>query len=268
MCYASTFRFFSHVEVDGLDEVPFEDSEILRLPDAQRLKQLEDLRREFLDRWQAGDDIEDVVQRIFAVPTDAFLPAFPPRYIVGYNVQCPVQARVFSRVMRDLDRYIAVLSRFALRVRVLSVAQPLPDHPDGYPDLTSVLHTIRYLGEGRWLQAVRDFEREKRQTLCWRYLPSSLVADDAVPEYMADALELLLYKAQIVRILASDPVGELHDALAEGADEYVHALSTLVQAVRRRRRQELFRRFVLSSRHNPATRRQWTTSTRNLGHRA
>jgi hypothetical protein len=49
MSYPSTFRFFSHVEVDGLDEVPFEDSEILRLPDPQRLKQLEDLRMEFLE---------------------------------------------------------------------------------------------------------------------------------------------------------------------------------------------------------------------------
>jgi hypothetical protein len=260
MSYPSTFRFFSHVEVDGLDEVPFEDSEILRLPDPQRLKQLEDLRIEFLNRWQTGDDIEELIARIFAVPTDAFLPALPPRYIVGYNVQCAAQARVFRRVMRDLDRYIAVLSRFALRVRVLSVAQPLPEHPDGYPDLPSVLRTIRYLGDGRWLDAVRDFERERRDTLCWRYLPCSLVTDGAVPECMADALELLLYKAQIVRILASDPVGELHDALAEGADEYVHALGRLVQAVRRRRRQERFKKFALSPCRYPATRRQWTTS--------
>jgi hypothetical protein len=74
---------------------------------------------------------------------------------------------------------------------------------------------------------------------------------------MADALELLLYKAQIVRILASDPVGEMHDALAEGADEYVHALSRLVQAVWR---QERFRRFALSPCRYPTTRRQWTTS--------
>jgi hypothetical protein len=260
MSYPSTFRFFSHVEVDGLDEVPFEDSEILRLPDPQRLKQLEDLRMDFLNRWQAGDDIEELISRIFAVPTDAFLPAFPPRYIVGYNVQCPAQARIFRRVMRDLDRYIAVLSRFALRVRVLSVAEPLPEHPDGYPDLPSVLGTIRYLGDGRWLEAVSDFERERRDTLCWRYLPCSLVTDGAVPECMADALELLLYKAQIVRILASDPVGEMHDALAEGADEYVHALSRLVQAVRRRRRQERFKKFALSPCRYPATRRQWTTS--------
>jgi len=175
---------------------------------------------------------------------------------VGYNVQCAAQARVFRRVMRDLDRYIAVLSRFALRVRVLSVAEPLPEHPDGYPDLPSVLRTIRYLGDGRWLDAVRDFERERRDTVCWRYLPCSLVTDGAVPECMADALELLLYKAQIVRILASDPVGEMHDALAEGADEYVHALSRLVQAVWR---QERFRRFALSPCRYPATRRQRTT---------
>lgn len=268
MNFASTFRFFTHVEVDGLEEVPFEDSEILRLPDPQRLKQLEDLRIQFLNRWQAGDDIEELVQRIFAVPTEAFLPALPPRYIVGYNVQCPAQARVFSRVMRDLDRYIAVLSRFALRVRVLSVAQPLPEHPDGYPDLPSVLQTIRYLGEGRWLEAVSDFEREKRRTVCWRYLPCSLLADGAVPVCMADALELLLYKAQIVRILASDPVGELNEALAEGADEYVHALSTLVQAVRCRWHRERFKRFILSPCRYPVTRRQLTTSTRNLGHRA
>lgn len=266
MCYASTFRFFTHVEVDGLDEVPFEDSETLRLPDPQRLQQLEELRTEFLKRWQAGDEIEDLVQRIFAVPTDTFLPAHPPRYIVGYNVQCPLQARVFSRAMRDLDRYIAVLSRFALRVRVLSVASPLPERPDGYPDLPSVLRTIRYLGEGLWLRAVSDFEREKRKTLCWRYLPGSLVAEGAVPEYMADALDLLLYKAQIVRILASDPLGELHEALAQGADEYVHALRQVVQAVTVRLRREGFRRFVLSPRCAPVARRQWTTSTRNLGH--
>lgn len=260
MSYASTFRFFTHVEVDDLDEVPYEDSDILRLPDPQRLKQLEELRTEFLNRWQAGDDIDELIQRVFAVPTDAFLPACPPRYIVGYNVQCPQQVRVFRRVMRDLDRYIAVLSRFALRVRVLSVAQPLPERPNGYPDLTSVLHTIRYLGEGLWLTAVNDFEREKRDTLCWRYLPGSLVSDGAVPECMADALELLLYKAQIVRILASDPVGELNEALAEGADEYVHALSKLVYAVRNWQRRDSFRRFILSPRRYPATRRQLTTS--------
>ncbi|GIV17461.1 MAG: hypothetical protein KatS3mg022_2896 [Armatimonadota bacterium] len=268
MCYASTFRFFTHVEVDGLDEVPFEDSETLRLPDPQRLQQLEDLRIEFLNRWQAGDEIEELVQRIFAVPVDTFLPAHPPRYIVGYNVRCPLQAQVFRRVMRDLDRYVAVLSRFVLRVRVLSVASPLPERPDGYPDLPSVLRTIRYLGEGLWLRAVSDFERERRKTLCWRYLPKSLVAEGAVPEGMADALDLLLYKAQIVRILASDPVGELQDALAQGAEEYVHALHRVVKAVAIHRRRERLRKFMLSPRSYPVARRQLTTSTRNLGHRA
>ena len=260
MVNASTFRFFTHVEVDDLDEVPFEDSDILRLPDPQRLQQLEDLRTEFLNRWRAGDDIDELVQQVFAVPTDAFLPASPPRYVVGYNVQCPQQVRVFSRVMRDLDRYIAVLSRFALRVRVLAVAQPLPERPDGYPDLPSVEHTIRYLGDGRWLKAVGDFEREKRDTLCWRYLPSSLVAEGAVPECMADALELLLYKAQIVRILVSDPVGELHEALAEGAEEYVQALHRLVQVVLNRQHRHRLKKLVLSPRRHPAARRQRTTS--------
>ncbi|MCS6829538.1 MAG: hypothetical protein RMM08_01670 [Armatimonadota bacterium] len=244
MCFASTFRFFTHVEVDGLDEVPFEDSETLRLPDRQRLQHLEELRAEFLTRWQAGDEIDELVQRIFAVPTDTFLPAHPPRYILGYNVWCPLQAQAFRRAMRDLDHYVAVLSRFALRVRVLSVAQPLPEHPDGYPDLSRVLRTIRYLGDGLWLRAVKDFEHEKRKSLCWRYLPGSLVAEGAVPERMVDALELLLYKAQIVRILASDPVGELHDAVAEGADEYVNALHQVVQAVMIRRRRESYRRFI------------------------
>lgn len=248
MSYASTFRFFTHVEVDGLDEVPFEDSETLRLPDPHRLMQLEELRTEFLKRWQARDEIDELIERIFAVPTDTFLPAHPPRYIVGYNVQCPLQAQVFRRVMGDLDRYIAVLSRFALRVRVLSVAQPIPEHPDGYPDLPSVLRTIRYLGDGLWLRAVNDFERERRKCLCWRYLPGSLITDDAAPEYMADALELLLYKAQIVRILASDPVGELHDAVAEGADEYVQSLHQLLRAELTRRRRQGFRRFALSPR--------------------
>jgi hypothetical protein len=147
---------FSHVEVDGLDEVPFEDSEILRLPDPQRLKQLEDLRIEFLNRWQTGDDIEELIARIFAVPTDAFLPAFPPRYIVGYNVQCPAQARIFRRVMRDLDRYIAVLSRFALRVRVLSVARAAAGAPRrlSRPAERAEHHSI----SGRWTLA-RSGER-------------------------------------------------------------------------------------------------------------
>lgn len=260
MVNASTFRFFMHVEVDGLDEVPFEDSETLRLPDPQRLEQLENLRTEFLKRWQAGDEIDEVVQQVFAVPVDTFLPAHPPRYIVGYNVQCPLQAQVFRRVMHDMDRYIAALSQFALRVRVLSVAQPLPEHPDGYPDLSGVLRTIRYLGDGLWLKAVNEFERERRKSLCWRHLPGSLVAEGVLPEYMADALELLLYKAQIVRILVSDPVGELHDALVEGAGTYVQAFHRLVQAMMEHRRRERFRKLVLSPRRHPATRRQLTTS--------
>jgi hypothetical protein len=260
MANASTFRFFSHVEVDDLDTVPFEDGDILRLPEPQRLQQLENLRTEFLKRWQAGNEIDELVLRIFAVPIDTFLPAHPPRYIVGYNVPCPPQVRVFARVMRDLDRYIAALSQLALRVRVLSVTQPLPEHPDGYPNLASVLHTIRYLGDGLWLRAVNDFERQRRSTLCWRYVPSSLVTEGAMPECMADALELLLYKAQIVRILASDPVRELHNALAEGAEEYVDALDRLIQAVHRRKRRQRFRKSVLSSRRYLTARRQLTTS--------
>ncbi|MGQ9736626.1 MAG: hypothetical protein ACUVRT_01725 [Armatimonadota bacterium] len=235
MVNASTFRFFTHVEVDSMEQVPIEDRETLRLPDPQRLEQLEQLRVEFLNRWRAGVEIDDLVRRIFAVSIDTFLPSQPARYVVGYNVECPIQARVFYKVMRDLDRYIAVLSQFALRVRVLSVVEPLPEHPNGYPDLQSVLSTIRYLGDGLWLKALNDFERQRRKTTCWRVLPSTLVTEGAVPEHMADALELLLYKAQIVRILASDPVGEVHDALAEGADEYVHALERAVQAIVTRR---------------------------------
>ncbi len=244
MVDASTFRFFTHVEVDGLHEVSVEDSEVLRLPDPQRLRRLEELRCEFLNRWQAGDDIDDVVKRIFAVSAEHFLPAHPVRYLVGYNVRCPAQARAFRQAMRDLDHYIAVLSQLALRVRVLSVAEPLPEHPNGYPDLHSVLRTIRYVGEGLWLKAVNDFERQKRRCLCWRYLPSSLVAEGAAPEYMVDALELLLYKAQIVRILVSDPVGELHDAQAEGAGEYVRALQQLLQALTRRPAVKRVKRFL------------------------
>lgn len=242
----STFRFFTHVEVDSLEQIPVEDSETLRLPDLHNLEQLEQLRIEFLNRWQAGDAMHDLVKRIFAVPMDTFLPAQPMRYVAGYNVECAVQARVFRKVMRDLDRYIAALSQFALRVRVLSVAEPLPEHPMGYADLQSVLRTIRYVGDGRWLKAVNDFERHRRKTVCWRILPNTLMTDRAVPEYMVDALELLLYKAQIVRILASDPVGEMHSALAEGADEYVHALERVVQALLTRRRKRVFRSVASS----------------------
>ncbi len=265
MVDASTFRFFAHVEVDGIDEVPVEDSEILRLPDPERLQQLEQLRQEFLRRWQAGDDIDDVVKRIFAVSAETFLPTQPMHYLVGYNVRCPAQARAFRLAMRDLDRYIAVLSQFVLRVRVLSVAEPLPEHPSGYPDLQSVLRTIRYVGEGRWLKAVADFERQRRRCVCWRYLPGSLVSEGAVPDCMADALELLLYKAQIVRILVSDPIGELHEAQAEGADEYIQALHRLLQALMGRPPARRTRKTSLSPHHPIRARRRSTTSTRNLG---
>lgn len=231
MSNTATFRFFSHVEVDDLDEVPVEDSDVLRLPAPQRLEHLEELRQQFLQCLQAGEPIDETVQHIFAVPMQHFLPASPPHYVVGYNVRCPEQIRLFSRAMRDLDRYIAILSQFALRVRVLSVADPLPEHPDGYPDLQSILRTIRYLGEGLWLKAVNDFDRQRRKTLCWRILPSTLIADGMAPAQRTDALELLLYKAQIVRILVSDPVGELPSALAEGANEYIHALQKLLQIV-------------------------------------
>ncbi|MER3473697.1 MAG: hypothetical protein C4335_06605 [Armatimonadota bacterium] len=257
MVNASTFRFFTHVEVDSLEQIPVEDSDTLRLPDLRKLEQLERLRIEFLNRWQAGDPVHDLVKRIFAVPMDIFLPAQPARYLVGYNVECAVQARAFRKVMRDLDRYIAALSQFALRVRVLSVVEPLPEHPSGYADLQSVLRTIRYVGEGRWLKAVSDFEHQRRKTVCWRILPHTLTIDGAVPEYMADALELLLYKAQIVRILAGDPAGELHSALAEGADEYVHALEKVVQAMLARRHKRV---SVLSPQCHVQRRRQLTTS--------
>lgn len=266
MTNASTFRFFAHVEVDGLDEVPVEDSETLRLPDPQRLEQLERLRTEFLNRWRTGDEIDELVKRVFAVAMDTFLPAQPARYIVGYNVECPRQARLFRQIMRDLDYYIAALSQFVLRVRVLSVAEPLPEHPNGYPGILSVMRTIRYLGSGRWLKALNDFERHRRKTICWRHLPTSLDAEGAVPECMADALELLLYKAQIVRILASDPIGEVREAMTEGANDYVHALHGLAQAMASREQRTLRKRNLLSSRPLTLTRRQLTTSKRNLGH--
>lgn len=246
MSFASTFRFFTHVEVDGIDDVPIEDSDLLRLPAPQHLDWLERLRSQFLSRWQAGEDVTDLVQQIFAIPTATFLPAVPPRYIAGYNVHCNEQARVYSKVMRDLDRYIAVLSRFALRVRVLSVVEPLPEHPQGYPDLASVLRTIWYVGEGLWLRAVADFERERRATRCWRCLPDSLETEGSVPQGMVDALELVLYKAQIVRILASDPLRGLREALSEGAEEYVQALYRVVQGIVAQQHRERFRRRVAS----------------------
>ncbi|MCS6950049.1 MAG: hypothetical protein RMM06_07325 [Armatimonadota bacterium] len=255
MSFASTLRFFTHVEVDDTDCVPLEDSDLLRLPAPQHLDRLEQLRRQFVARWQTGEEIDDIVQQVFALPADTFLPAEPPRYIVGYNVWSRRQAQVFSWVMRDLDRYIAALSRFALRVRVLSVVQPLPEHPEGYPNLSSVLSTIRYVGEGRWLRAVADFERERRASCCWRYLPDRLEVDGAVPQWMVDALELVLYKAQIVRILASDPLRELREALAEGAEEYVLALYRVVEGVVAQQRRERFRRWASSVRPHPVTRR-------------
>jgi hypothetical protein len=241
----TTFRFFSHVEVDGLESLPVEDSDVLRLPARQNLQVLEQLREEFLRRWEAGEAIDDVVQQVFALPVRFFLPAQSAFYVVGYNVHSPQQLRLFRQVMNDLDRYIAALSQFALRVRVLSVTQPLPQHPDGYPDLSSVLRTIRYLGEGLWLRAVNDFERQRRQCLSGHHVPNTLTSEGAVPEQMADALELLLYKAQIVRILASDPVGEVEAALDAGADEYVHALHRLIQAVLCRWYQRRFRKLAL-----------------------
>ncbi len=229
-----------------MDCVPLEDIDLLRLPPPQHLDWLEQLRSQFLARWQAGEDVADLVQQIFAIPTATFLPATPPRYIAGYNVQCSSQARVFRQVMHDLDRYIAVLSRFALRARVLSVVEPLPEHPQGYPNLASVLRTIRYVGEGLWLRAVADFERERRATQCWRYLPDWLETDGAVPQGMVDALELVLYKAQVVRILASDPLRELREALSEGAEEYVQALYRVVQGIVAQQHRERFRRRAAS----------------------
>lgn len=261
MCWASTFPFFTHVEVDGLNDIPLEDSDILRLPASHHLDMLEQLRQEFFSRWQEGAPIEDLIQRIFDVSDEVFMPAHPPRYIVGYNVICSQQARVFARVMRDLDRYIAVLSQFALRVRVLSVTQPLPEHPSGYPNLHAVLRTVRYLGEGLWLRALRDFERQRRQCRSWHCLPDNLISDGAVPERLADAVDLVLYKAQIVRILASDPIREVQQALAEGATEYVQALHALIaddlhqQHQRRLRRRALAKGVVSVSRrrrlHSP-----------------
>lgn len=256
MCCASTFPFFTHVEVDGLNDIPLEDSDILRLPASHHLQMLEQLRQEFFSRWGAGDTIEDLIQRIFEVSDEVFMPAHPPRYIVGYNVICSHQARVFARVMRDLDRYIAVLSQFALRVRVLSVTQPLPEHPSGYPNLHSVLRTVRYVGEGLWLRALGDFERQRRQCRCWRYLPDNLIADGSVPERLADAVDLVLYKAQIVRILASEPVREVRQAVEEGATEYVRALHALLVDDLRHQRQRHLRRRALATGVLPVSRRR------------